>query len=103
VPADSNCEVWFNGDCPVCSREIGSYEKAAKRRDLPMRFHDSMRVTQPLSSYGLRREHLERRLYLRDEHGRIQSGFSAVIAIWTRLGYRRLAAGVFLAAGVRAL
>jgi predicted DCC family thiol-disulfide oxidoreductase YuxK len=90
--ADSNCEVWFNGDCPVCSREIGSYEKAAKRRDLPMRFHDSMRVTQPLSAYGLRREHLERRLYLRDEHGRIQSGFSAVIAIWTRLGYRRLAA-----------
>jgi len=90
--ADSNCEVWFNGDCPVCSREIGSYEKAAKRRDLPIRFHDSMRVTQPLSAYGLRREHLERRLYLRDEHGRIQSGFSAVIAIWTRLGYRRLAA-----------
>ena len=57
-----------------------------------MRFHDSMRVTQPLAAYGLRREHLERRLYLRDEQGRILSGFRAVLAIWARLPeYRRLA------------
>jgi uncharacterized protein (TIGR01777 family) len=89
--ADSNCEVWFNGDCPVCSLEIGSYAKLVKRHDLPVRFHDSMRVAQPLSAYGLRREHLERRLYLRDEHGRIQSGFRAVLVLWSRLpGYRRL-------------
>jgi len=93
--ADSNCEVWFNGDCPVCSLEIGIYEKLARRRDLPVRFHDSMRVAPPLSAYGLRREHLERRLYLRDEHGRMQSGFRAVLALWARLpGYRRLV-GVF--------
>jgi uncharacterized protein (TIGR01777 family) len=90
--ADSECEVWFNGDCPVCSWEIGSYAKLAERRDLPLRFHDSMRVARPLASYGLRREHLERRLYLRDEHGRIVSGFRAVLALWARLPeYRRLA------------
>ena len=47
--ADRDCEVWFNGDCPVCSYEIGAYEKLAERRDLPLRFHDSMRVAQPLS------------------------------------------------------
>ncbi|HEU4779825.1 MAG TPA: TIGR01777 family oxidoreductase [Steroidobacteraceae bacterium] len=89
---DSNCEVWFNGDCPVCSMEIGGYAKLARRRDVPVLFHDSMRVTQPLAAYGLRREHLERRLYFRDEHGRIQSGFRAVLALWARLpGYRRLA------------
>jgi predicted DCC family thiol-disulfide oxidoreductase YuxK len=90
--ADRDCEVWFNGDCPVCSYEIGAYEKLAERRDLPLRFHDSMRVAQPLAAYGLRREHLERRLYLRDEQGRIVSGFGAVLAIWARLPeYRRLA------------
>jgi predicted DCC family thiol-disulfide oxidoreductase YuxK len=90
--ADSNCEVWFNGDCPVCSREIGGYARIAERRDVPVRFHDSMRVAQPLAAYGLRREHLESRLYLRDEHGRMQSGFRAVLALWARLpGYRRLA------------
>lgn len=88
---DSNCEVWFNGDCPVCSYEIGGYEKLARKRDLPMKFHDSLRVSRPLAAYGLRREHLERRLYLRDEQGRVFSGFGAVLALWARLpGYRWL-------------
>jgi uncharacterized protein (TIGR01777 family) len=90
--ADRDCEVWFNGDCPVCSYEIGAYARAAERRDVPLRFHDSMRVARPLAAYGLRREHLARRLYLRDEQGRIVSGFGAVLAIWARLPeYRRLA------------
>jgi len=90
--ADRGCEIWFNGDCPVCSHEIGGYARLAERRALPMRFHDSMRMSSPLAAYGLRREHLERRLYLRDEKGRIVSGFRAVIALWRRLpGYRGLA------------
>jgi uncharacterized protein (TIGR01777 family) len=90
--ADRDCEVWFNGDCPVCSFEIGAYSKLAKRRGLPLRFHDSMRAARPLAQYGLRREHLERRLYLLDEHGRIVSGFGAVLALWSRMpGYRRIA------------
>jgi predicted DCC family thiol-disulfide oxidoreductase YuxK len=89
--ADSNCDVWFNGECPVCSYEIGSYEKLARKRDLPLRFHDSTRLDRPLAAYGLRREHLERRLYLLDEQGRLISGFGAVLALWARMpGYRRL-------------
>ena len=92
---DRGCEVWFNGDCPVCSREIGAYERAARRGDLPLRFNDSMRVSRPLAAYGLRREHLERRLYLRDEQGRILSGFPAVIALWARIPEYRWLARVF--------
>jgi uncharacterized protein (TIGR01777 family) len=92
---DRGCEVWFNGDCPVCSKEIGSYQRAAERRNLPLKFHDSMRASRPLAAYGLRREHLERRLYLRDEQGRIFSGFRAVLAIWARIPEYRLLARVF--------
>ena len=88
---DSNCEVWFNGECPVCSYEIGSYEKLANKRDLPLKFHDATRVARPLAAYGLRCEHMERRLYLLDEQGRMLSGFSAVLALWARMpGYRWL-------------
>jgi uncharacterized protein len=87
-----NCEVWFNGDCPVCSYEIGDYARLAERCELPMKFHDAMRAQSSLASYGLRREHLERRLYLLDEQGRMFSGFGAVLALWARLpGYRHLA------------
>jgi uncharacterized protein len=89
--ADSNCDVWFNGECPVCSYEIGSYEKLARKRALPLRFHDSTRLDGPLAAYGLRREHLERRLYLLDEQRRLISGFGAVLALWARMpGYHRL-------------
>jgi uncharacterized protein (TIGR01777 family) len=89
--ADRGCEVWYNGDCPVCSREMGGYEELARKRDLPLRFHDATRVSRPLAAFGLRREHLEGRLYLRDEQGRIFSGFGAVLALWARMpGYRRL-------------
>jgi uncharacterized protein len=88
---DSNCQIWFNGDCPVCSYEIDGYRKLADRRGLPLDFHDSMRLGRPLVAYGLRREHLERRLYLRDEQGRMLSGFRAILALWARMpGYRRL-------------
>jgi predicted DCC family thiol-disulfide oxidoreductase YuxK len=89
--ADRDCEIYYNGDCPVCSYEIGAYARQAARDDLPLRFHDSMRLAQPLATYGLRREHLERRLYLLDEHGRMVSGFRAVLALWARMPrYRRL-------------
>jgi uncharacterized protein (TIGR01777 family) len=88
---DRDCEVWFNGDCPVCSHEIGGYEQLARKRDLPLKFHDSIRSTRQLRAYGLRREHLERRLYLLDEQGRMFSGFGAVLALWARMpGYRLL-------------
>lgn len=92
---DRNCEVWFNGECPVCSWEIGTYVRAAERGNLPLKFHDSTRAARPLAAYGLRREHLERRLYLRDEQGRIVSGFSAAIGIWSRIPRYRILARVF--------
>ncbi len=96
--------MWFNGDCPVCSHEIGGYEKLAQKRNLPIRFHDSIRVAHPLTAYGLRREHLERRLYLLDEQGRMFSGFGAVLALWARMpGYRLAGPGVLAAAAARDL
>ena len=100
---DRECEVWFNGDCPVCSREIGAYARAAEKRDLPLRFHDSMRTTRLLSGYGLRREHLERRLYLRDEQGRMVSGFRAVLVLWSRIPEYRWLARVFSLPPLRAV
>lgn len=100
---DRECEVWFNGDCPVCSWEIGAYARVAERRKLPLRFHDSMRAARPLAAYGLRREHLERRLYLRDEQGRILSGFGAVLALWARMPEYRWMSRVFSWPPLRAL
>ena len=100
---DRGCEIWFNGDCPVCALEIGAYERVAQRRNLPLRFHDSMRASRTLAACGLRREHLERRLYLRDEQGRIFSGFDAALALWARIPEYRWLARVFSWPPLRAL
>ncbi|TNF58220.1 MAG: DUF393 domain-containing protein, partial [Rhodobacteraceae bacterium] len=32
--------VLFNGDCPICSTEIGHYARYAEARALPIRFDD---------------------------------------------------------------
>jgi predicted DCC family thiol-disulfide oxidoreductase YuxK len=57
-----------------------------------LRFIDSTQRPGDLAGCGLRREHLEGRVYLRDSRGRLVSGMPALIALWSKIpSYRRLA------------
>jgi predicted DCC family thiol-disulfide oxidoreductase YuxK len=57
-----------------------------------LRFIDSTQQSNEFANCGLRREHLERRVYVKDSEGRILSGMPALIALWSRMpGYGRLA------------
>jgi hypothetical protein len=95
APASSSCEVYFNAECPVCNFEMTHYAKrlAGEHRDgTTIRFVDGPRDAERLQACGLRPEHLESRLYLRDERGRITSGFEALLSLWERMpGYRQAA------------
>jgi uncharacterized protein len=83
-PAD----FYFNGECPVCNFEMSRYQKHCETTATPMRFVDAMRHPESLQQYGLRTEHLERRVYMRDPNGRILSGLPALIELWARMpGY----------------
>ena len=63
---------------------------AIPRPDL--RFVDSTKQPNEFASCGLRREHLERRVYVRDAEDRILSGMPAIVALWWRMpGYVWLA------------
>lgn len=85
-------EVYFNGDCPICNAEMTHYAGIARTESLPICFIDSMRAQDSFGRYGLRLEHLERRLYLRDTHGRVVSGLDALLGVWLLLPrYRWLA------------
>ncbi len=95
--ADADTEVYFNGDCPVCSAEMSHYAKLSRADGLPLRFVDSMRAPQAFAACGLRSEHLEGRLYLRDPGGQVVSGLEALIRVWQQLPrYRALARAVSL-------
>jgi len=81
VPA----EVFFNGDCPVCRTEMTHYANMTANSQCQLKFFDSMERPDEFAGCGLRREHLERRVYLRDAEGRILSGMPALVYLWSRM------------------
>jgi len=89
---DTAAAIYYNGECPICRTEMEHYADlcAISRPDL--RFVDSTKQPNEFASCGLRREHLERRVYIRDGEHRILSGMPAIIALWWRMpGYVWLA------------
>ena len=91
-PVTQQAEIYYNGDCPVCRTEMEHYAEVCATTRPGLRFIDSTRLQEEFSHCGLRREHLERRVYVRDGEGRILSGMPAIIALWLKMpGYERLA------------
>jgi len=82
---DAPAEVYFNGDCPVCRTEMTHYARLCAESHAAVRFVGSIRRPSEFLGCGLRREHLERRVYLREAGGRILSGMPALIYLWSRI------------------
>jgi uncharacterized protein (TIGR01777 family) len=92
APISGEAEIYYNGECPVCRAEMSHYERLCATADPHLRFVDSMQHPDGLADCGLRREHLERRVYLRSQQGQLLSGLPALIALWMKMPqYRRLA------------
>jgi len=93
--ANANVEltdVYYNGECPVCSAEMSHYAALCADSQKPLRFIDASRQPDALAHCGLRPDHLETRVYLKDSKGRIVSGLPALIQLWSRMPqYRWLA------------
>ena len=85
-------EIYYNGDCPVCRTEMEHYADVCATSRPDLRFIDSTQLPQEFTRCGLRLEHLERRVYVRDSEGHILSGMPAIIVLWLKMpGYARLA------------
>ena len=90
--AIEGCDVHFNNDCPICSREIAHYQGIASRKQAPIAFHPTGETPDALARYGLGQADIERRLCATDANGRLLVGADAFIAIYASLpGYRRIA------------
>jgi predicted DCC family thiol-disulfide oxidoreductase YuxK len=89
--------VYYNGACPVCRTEMNHYARRCETAAVPVRFIDSSIRHDDLAEYGLRREHLERRVYLKSANGKIVSGVAALAGLWSQTpGYRWLSKVVSL-------
>lgn len=75
--------TFFDGGCPLCSREIAHYRKI----DRAERIHwvDITQEPETLAAAGLDLPSAMRRLHVQEPDGRLLSGVEAFVAIWRRL------------------
>jgi predicted DCC family thiol-disulfide oxidoreductase YuxK len=71
--------VWYDGACPICSREIALLKRLDWRRDI-----DFVDLTGPGGSCPLDRGEMLARLHVLDD-GRMISGAEAFAALWRRI------------------
>lgn len=92
APQDNAAAIYYNGECPICRTEMEHYASLCATSRPELHFIDSTKQSSEFASCGLRREHLEQRVYVRDGQGHILSGMPAIIDLWWKMpGYAWLA------------
>lgn len=98
---ETELTVFYDGDCPACSREIALYRR--RERTGRVTWIDLARHPEALARHGVALEDGMRYLHAFGADGRSHVGVDAFIEIWRRVpGCRPLAALVGLP-GLRAL
>ncbi|WP_295542945.1 thiol-disulfide oxidoreductase DCC family protein [uncultured Thiohalocapsa sp.] len=88
--ADSALTTFYDGGCPLCSKEIAHYRRLDRAGRV--RWVDITRDTHALAAVGLDQATAMRRLHVCDATGQLVQGVPAFVAIWRQLpGYRLLA------------
>jgi predicted DCC family thiol-disulfide oxidoreductase YuxK len=81
--------VFYDGGCPVCSREIGFYQ--ARPGAEGFRWIDATSCDMAELGPGLTREAALARMHVRDADGRLRSGAAAFAEMWRRMpGFKGL-------------
>lgn len=87
---DPSLSVLYDGDCPLCSREIGWYQKLdANERIRWINLRDPAVSSLP---ENIRREDALARFHVVQENGSVASGAAAFVRLWQAYPGLRLAA-----------
>lgn len=81
--------VYFDGDCPVCSREVAGYRRLAPRR--PIRWRNLAGADDVLAGESFDLAAALTLLHVRDGDGCLLRGLDAHLCLWSALpGWRWL-------------
>lgn len=81
--SEQNFTVYFDGACPLCTKEIETYRKAKGADGLS--WVDAANCEKSQLGPDLDAERALARMHVRDESGKLISGAAAFAAIWERL------------------
>ena len=81
-------KVFYDGDCPLCNKEIKIYQKA----DISSKFLwiDINREPDALKRYALDYVETQKIFHVIDTHGKLQKGVDGFLVIWRELKYWRI-------------
>ncbi|MET1415717.1 DUF393 domain-containing protein [Roseibium sp. HPY-6] len=83
-------EVYYDGKCGLCSREIGYYKRLTPRTSIA--WNDIATHPQLLQGTGISQSEALLYLRVRNEDGTIETGLDAFLVIWRQFrGWRLLA------------
>ena len=94
-------EVLYNDTCPICSREVGHYERLTQKAGAAVAY-DPLNQTDTLLIWGVDSEAAAKRLHVRKE-GQIYSGIPAFVVLWREIPQFRWLARLISLPGVHGL
>jgi predicted DCC family thiol-disulfide oxidoreductase YuxK len=77
------CTVYFDGDCPVCRKEIAHYRR--QRGAEAITWVDASSCDEKALGPGVDRAMVLSRFHVREADGSLASGAAGFVAIWRRL------------------
>jgi predicted DCC family thiol-disulfide oxidoreductase YuxK len=80
---NARCTVYYDGDCPICSREIATYRQA--RGSEAIDWIDASRCGDTALGPGIDRAAVLQRFHVRGADGTLISGAAAFVEIWKHL------------------
>lgn len=96
--SDPLLTVYYDGDCPVCTREVAFYQRRRGARRI--RWINLAQCDERELGTDLSREAAYSRLHARRPDGRLMSGAQAFAALWQALPVFRLAGRVAALPGI---
>ena len=81
--AEQALVVIYDGQCPLCSREIAHYRR--RRGAQRICWVDATREEQELAALGIGREEALARFHVRDQEGQWRTGAAAFVLLWSQL------------------
>ncbi|WP_299028485.1 thiol-disulfide oxidoreductase DCC family protein [uncultured Sulfitobacter sp.] len=91
-------EVLYNGECPICSREVNHYARLSEKQALPIRY-DDLTQSGKLADWGVTADQAAKRFHVRKD-GEVISGIPAFVVLWRDIPQTRWLARIIGLPGV---